>query len=148
VINFHPERFPLGDHYRLDGDDPPTVQELTENTFATLPDEDAGPTKAWIVDHRNDPKWKPYFEHAYGRRPREELFDLKKDPHQMCNVATDPAYAEVVEHLRSALLEELQRTGDPRLVNDGEFFETPPMAGPLPDQQRNRDQQRNQNKKR
>ncbi len=133
VLNFRPERYPLGDPYHLDGEDPPTTKELTETTFVTLPDEDAGPTKAWIVNHRSDPQWKPYFDHAYGKRPREELFDLQQDTHQMRNVADDPAYASVVQNLRKQLLDELTRTGDPRLINDGEFFETPPMAGPLPD---------------
>jgi len=133
IINFRPERYPLGDHYRLAGDNPPSVEEVTETTFVTLPDEDAGPTKAWLVEHRNDPKWKPYFEHAYGKRPREELFDLRKDPHQMKNVAADPAYAKVAAELRERLLAELKRTGDPRLVDDGKYFESPPLAGPLPD---------------
>ena len=131
VINFRPDRFPLGDHYKLDSDNPPSVGEMTNNTFSTIPDEDAGPTKAWLVSHRSDPAWKALFEHAYGRRPREELFDLNKDPHQMTNVAADPAYQAVVERLRSTLMDELAKTGDPRLVNDGEFFETPPMAGPV-----------------
>ncbi|MCH7728827.1 MAG: sulfatase, partial [Planctomycetes bacterium] len=130
VINFRPDRYPLGDPYRLDGDNPPSVKQLTESTFVTLPDEDAGPTKAWLVTRRNDPKWKSYFDHAYGKRPREELFDLKKDPHQMNNVAADPAYAKILAELRQRLLGELKRTGDPRLVADGKFFETPPMAGP------------------
>jgi arylsulfatase A-like enzyme len=133
VINFRPERYPLGDPYNLDGDDPPTTEELTETTFVTLPDEDAGPTKAWIVSHRNDPEWKHFYEHAYGKRPREELFDLRKDPHQMRNVAADPAYAAVVADLRKRLLDELERSGDPRLIDDGKYFETPPLAGPLPD---------------
>ena len=26
---------------------------------------------------------------------------------------------------------ELTRTGDPRLVDDGKFYETPPMSGPV-----------------
>ncbi len=136
IINFRPDRYPLGDPYRLDGDNPPSTEQLTENTFATLPDEDAGPTKAWIVDHRNDPKWKSYFDHAYGKRPREELFDLKKDPHQMKNVAADPQYAKVAADLRKRLLAELKATGDPRLIDDGKFFETPPMAGPIPEDAR------------
>ena len=34
-----------------------------------------------------------YYELAYGKRPREELYDLKSDPHQVKNVAADPAYA-------------------------------------------------------
>jgi arylsulfatase A-like enzyme len=133
IINFRPERNPLGDPYRLDSANPPSSEDITETTFVTLPDEDAGPTKAWLVTHRNDPKWKPYFDHAYGKRPREELFDLKKDPHQMKNVAADPAYAAAVTKMRQQLLAELQRSGDPRLIDDGKFFETPPMAGPLPD---------------
>lgn len=133
IINFRPERFPLGDHVRLDGKNVPTASELANNTFVTLRDEDAGPTKAWLVQHRDDPRWKPYFDHAYGRRPREELFDLKKDPHQMHNVAAEAEYAKVAQQLREQLMAELQRTGDPRLVDDGKFFETPPMAGPLPD---------------
>ncbi len=47
----------------------------------------------------------------------------------MNNVAADPAYASVLAGLRQQLLGELKRTGDPRLVDDGRFFETPPMAG-------------------
>ena len=133
VVNFRPDRYPLGDPYRLEGGDPPSTQEVTNNTFVTLPDEDAGPTKAWLVDRREDPEWGRYFDHAYRKRPRVELFDLKNDPHQMQNVADDPRHANVVEELRSRLFAELQRTGDPRLVDDGAFFETPPLAGPLGD---------------
>ena len=104
---------------------------MTNNTFCTLPDEDAGPTKAWLVSHRDDPKWKPLFEHAYGRRPLNELFDLEKDPHQMNNVADEPAYKTIAGQLAKTLLDELVRTNDPRLVDGGKFFETPPMAGPV-----------------
>jgi len=131
VINFKPDRYPLGDHYRLGGKDEPTVAELTNNTFCTLPDEAAGPTKAWLVTNRKRPDVKPFFDHAYGKRPREELFDLKKDPHQMKNVAADPAYRQTAARLRAKLMAELKATHDPRLINDGEFFETPPMAGPV-----------------
>jgi N-sulfoglucosamine sulfohydrolase len=132
IINFKPDRYPQGEPYNLDGPNPPTVEELTEVTFVTFPDEDAGPTKAWLVTHRDDPQWKPLFELAYGKRPREELYDLKLDPHQVHNVAADPAYAAVLATLEQRLMEELQQTGDPRLIDDGRFFETPPLAGPLP----------------
>lgn len=133
IVNFKPDRFPLGDPYLLDSDHPPSTEDVTESTFVTLPDEDAGPTKAWLVDHRGETQWKPTFEQAYGKRPREELFDLRKDPHQMHNVASDPTYEQVLNDLRNRLMDELISSGDPRVVNDGEFFETPPMAGPLPD---------------
>ncbi len=131
IINFKPERFPLGDHYNLGTDAEPDVDELTNNTFGTLPDEDAGPTKAWIVSNRADPKIKPFFDHAYGKRPREELFDLNKDPHQMKNVAAEAAYKEIADKLRDQLMSELSATNDPRLIDDGKFFETAPMAGPV-----------------
>jgi arylsulfatase A-like enzyme len=130
IVNFKPERWPLGDPYRLDGDNPPTAAEITEDTRVTLPDEDAGPTKAWLVGVRNEAAWKAHFEWVYGRRPREELYDLKADPQQTKNVAADPAYAATRARLELQLLEELKRTGDPRLVEDGRFFETPPLSGP------------------
>jgi arylsulfatase A-like enzyme len=132
IINFKPDRYPQGDPYNLDGPNPPTAEELTEVTFVTLPDEDAGPTKAWLVGQRNNPQWKPLFDLAYGKRPREELYNLKEDPHQVRNVAADPAYAQVRAELERRLMDELQRTGDPRLIDDGRYFETPPLAGPLP----------------
>lgn len=133
IINFRPERWPLGDPYDLDSANPPTAQELTEVTRASLPDEDAGPTKAWLVGVRNDPKWKSHFDWVYGKRPREELYDLKSDPYETKNVASDPKYAGVRAELEKRLLGELTATGDPRMVNDGEFYETPPMSGPIND---------------
>ena len=134
IINFKPDRWPLGDPYRLEGAKPPSTQEITEETRVTLPDEDAGPTKAWLVGVRNDPKWKAHFEWVYGKRPREELYDLKADPHQTRNVAADPAHAKTRAALERQLLDELKRTGDPRLVEDGRYFETPPLAGPVRDE--------------
>jgi arylsulfatase A-like enzyme len=131
IINFKPERWPLGDPYRLDSDKEPTAEEITETTRVTLPDEDAGPSKAWLVGNRKDPQWKPFFERAYAKRPREELYDLRTDPHQMTNVAGDSNYASVRQELERRLLDELTKTGDPRMIDDGRFFETPPMSGPV-----------------
>jgi arylsulfatase A-like enzyme len=131
IINFKPDRWPLGDPYRLDGANSPTAKQVTENTRVTLPDEDAGPAKAWLVGQRNNPKWKPLFDLAYGKRPREELYDLRTDPNELKNVASDPKYARVRAELEQRLLEELRRTGDPRMIDGGKFFETPPLSGPV-----------------
>ncbi|MBL9212108.1 MAG: sulfatase [Opitutaceae bacterium] len=131
IVNFRPDRWPLGDPYRLDGPNPPTAEELTEETRVSLPDEDASPTKAWLVGLRNDPKWKPHFDWVYGKRPREELYDLKSDPQQTRNVATEPRYAAQRAQLEQRLMDELKRTGDPRLIDNGRFYETPPMSGPV-----------------
>jgi N-sulfoglucosamine sulfohydrolase len=133
IVNFRPERYPLGDPYNLDGDNPPTTEELTESTFVTLPDEDAGPTKAWLVQQRDNPRWRSYYYLAYEKRPGEELYDLRRDPHQVSNVAGQQEYEEVRQAMRDRLLKILEQTGDPRVENEGEYFETPPLAGPLPD---------------
>ena len=130
IINFRPERWPLGDPYRLSEAEPPSFEQIQNNTRATHPDEDAGPTKAWLVTHRDDPRWKPYYDRAYGKRPRQELYDLKKDPDQLKNVAMDPLYENIRHELEDRLMRELKLTGDPRIEDDGKFFESPPLAGP------------------
>ena len=133
IINFRPDRWPLGDPYRLDGDNQATVDEITKTTRATYADDDAGPTKGWLVGERNSQKWKSHYEWVYGKRPKYELYDLKKDPHETKNVADDPAYASVKADLEKRLMGVLSSTGDPRLIDDGKFFESPPMSGPIAD---------------
>jgi N-sulfoglucosamine sulfohydrolase len=132
IINFKPERWPLGDPYRLEGDNLATIDEIEKNTRTTHPDDDAGPTKAWLVGQRNSTKWKSHYESVYGKRPKYELYDLVKDPHETKNVAEDPAYASVKATLEKRLMSVLSSTGDPRLIEDGVYFESPPMSGPLP----------------
>ncbi len=128
VINFRPDRWPLGDPFLLDTPKEPGYSLLENQTFVTLADEDAGPTKAWIVSNRKDPKVKPIFDHAYGKRPREELYDMNKDPDQMKNLAQDPDYSGTVKKLRARLMKYLRDNNDPRLVDNGKFFETSPMT--------------------
>jgi hypothetical protein len=62
-----------------------------------------------------------------------ELYDLKKDPQQTKNVAEEAAYRDIAAMLDKRLMTELAQTGDPRLIDEGVFYETPPMAGPLPE---------------
>lgn len=147
IINFRPDRYPLGDPYRLDGTDEPTMEEIRDVTRTTHPDDDAGPTKAWLVGVRKTPEWQAHYEWVYGRRPKYELYDLKKDPHETRNVAEEPAYADVRAGLEKRLMDELRRTGDPRLINDGAYFESPPLAGPLPEEQAERINKKGKGKK-
>jgi N-sulfoglucosamine sulfohydrolase len=134
IINFKPDRWPLGDPYRLNSDNPPSFNEIASTTRVTLADDDAGPTKAWLVGQRNSPEWKSHFDWVFGKRPKYELYDLKKDPHETKNVAEDPAYARIMADLEKKLMNELTLSKDPRVVDDGKYFESPPLAGPLPDE--------------
>jgi N-sulfoglucosamine sulfohydrolase len=47
------------------------------------------------------------------RRPREELFDLTKDPHELRNLANDPAHASILAELRQRLRDWQDATNDP-----------------------------------
>ncbi len=49
---------------------------------------------------------------AYATRPAEELYDMKKDPFQMNNLAADPAYAKEKARLRKLLDAWMARQGD------------------------------------
>ena len=49
---------------------------------------------------------------AYQRRPAEELYDMRKDPWELRNVAADPAYAEVKAALRRELDAWMAQQGD------------------------------------
>ena len=71
------------------------------------------------------------FEQVYGKRPHLELFNITQDPFEMCNLAGEEQYAALEKELTKSLLDEMRRTGDPRLIREGAFYETPPMAGPL-----------------
>ena len=134
IINFEPDRWPMGDPIGLDGGErpEPTVEELTHDTFATLRDMDASPTKAWLVTHREDHDVEPLYDLAFGKRPREELYDLNKDPHYLNNVAGDPAYETVRAELEARLLAVLEAQADPRLMEQPCRYEYEPYAGRVP----------------
>ena len=51
---------------------------------------DNGPTKTFILEHKDSAEWGRFFTMSCGERPAEELYDLKKDPHELRNVAGGP----------------------------------------------------------
>ena len=92
-------------------------------------DIDGSPTKTFMMRNRTDPKVEPLFDLAFGKRPAEELFDLRKDPGQLRNVAADPAYAAAKRKLADQLMAELKATEDPRVLGKGGLFDTYPYLG-------------------
>jgi len=50
-----------------------------------------------------------------GRKPPEELYDLRSDPHELKNLAEDPDYAGIKAELQQRLARHLVRTRDPLL---------------------------------
>jgi len=109
IRNFHATRWPAGDP-------PPGVvpgfDALARNTRAGYADVDAGLAKAWLVTHPDDRA----FPQAFAKRPDRELYDLRKDPYELHNLAADPAHAATAEALDARLMAELKATADPRLA--------------------------------
>jgi hypothetical protein len=69
---------------------------------------------------------RPLFLLSFGKRPAEELYDLRTDPHQMRNVVDDPNYKMVRDHLAHTLEQELRALGDPRVLGGAERFDDYP----------------------
>lgn len=60
--------------------------------------------------------------YAAPRRAREELYDTVADPHQIRNLAADPAYAEVLERMRGRLRQWLVETRDLGFLPESEVL--------------------------
>ncbi|QGJ70547.1 N-sulfoglucosamine sulfohydrolase [Planctomycetales bacterium 10988] len=126
IENLKPKRWPLGNPYDLDPDNPPPFETLMdyENLGASpFRDLDNSLTKAWVISQRNTPGNRKFYRYAFARRPAEELYDLRKDPHQLDNLAEEAAYAEVKNQLAERLLQVRSSTNDPRLQDT---FDRPP----------------------
>ncbi|MEE3257910.1 MAG: sulfatase-like hydrolase/transferase [Candidatus Latescibacterota bacterium] len=95
IRHYHPEKpYMLYNRYR---NIHPIMQEMWRLHAAG---EMAGPAAAMLQ----------------GKRPAEELFDTEADPHEIENLAADPAYAGELARLRSALDEWQREVGDLGLV--------------------------------
>ncbi|HUF60657.1 MAG TPA: sulfatase [Verrucomicrobiales bacterium] len=118
IRNFKPDRWPNGI-----ADD--------ENSFDgwAFSDCDNGPTKSEILSGKDSGAGKRSFDWCFGKRPAEELYDLRSDPDQLDNVAADPAYAAPRKELAERLMRELVLSDDPRVLGRGDRFESFPYKG-------------------
>ena len=113
IHNLEPNRWPAG-------------EPNFESTQGFYGDIDASPTKAYMLEHKDDAAIETLFDLAFGKRPAEELYDLRKDPNQMNNVAGDAEYSEIKNKLASVLNAELKAAKDPRISDKGDVFDKYP----------------------
>ena len=116
IRNLRPDRWPAGD---------------PEHYFSVGPfgDIDGGPTKALLLEQRGNPSIARYFQLATAKRPAEELYDLRRDPDQLENVAGRPEHAAAQTQLRAELDRWLRTTGDPRATEDDDRWDKYPYYG-------------------
>ncbi|QTN33903.1 sulfatase [Akkermansiaceae bacterium] len=103
--NYEPNRWPAG------------------NPETGYLDTDASPTKSLILElgrvDRNDRFWQLNF----GKRPGEELYDLKEDPDCVTNLAEDPKLGMMRVILQNIMVAELKQQADPRMFGKGDIFD-------------------------
>ena len=92
-------------------------------------DIDGSPSKSLLLDRRTDPAIASFFQLATAKRPAEELYDLRRDPHQIDNVAGWPAHRAAQQRLRADLDRWLRETGDPRVTGDDDRWDRFPYYG-------------------
>jgi arylsulfatase A-like enzyme len=127
IRNFRPDRWPAG------------TPDYEKAAFAGAwyGDCDNGPTKTYMVANRDqDAAHRRLYDLAFAKRPAEELYDLRKDPGQLENVAAHPEgtrqYSEIRGQLAKRLGDLLGASGDPRVVGGGEKFDQYPYLGGAP----------------
>jgi uncharacterized sulfatase len=117
IRNFAPDRWPAGDPRGVDG-----------AAFGYY-DIDAGPSKTFLI--LNEKKFAHLFQLAVGKRPADELFDLASDPGNLKTLVAEPQHKKLLEAMRTELEDYLRDTGDPRIVGNGEVWESYPRYSPI-----------------
>lgn len=118
IRNFKPDRWPAGAPRLLKADG--TLSPQNSGYF----DVDRCPTMTMLKAHADDPFLGKYLQLAVARRPAEELFDITKDPDCLHNLAGDSAFEETRAALSKQMTGYLRKTGDPRLHENGDIWDT------------------------
>lgn len=117
IRNMKPERWPAGAPRKYEGG-------ALGPMHGGYHDIDAAPSLDYMTENVETPEVERFLHLSVARRPAEELYDILRDPECLHNLAVDPAYDAVTKKLRSQLDHFLAETGDPRMVGNGDIFET------------------------
>lgn len=103
IRNYESEQWPAGD--------PPLYGDIDAHMLHY-----PSPTKMYMLMNREKEGVRELFDLAFGKRPAEELYDLRNDPDQMKNIAKLADYQETKKVLAEKLNGYLKNTDDPRTV--------------------------------
>ncbi len=129
VRNFKAERWPAGAPQMLKEDGSPDTMHgrihpqkgMYDFSYTDI---DPCPTKDVLIEKRDNPAISPYFEMAVGKRAEYELFNIKKDPYCINDLAQKEEYKEKLTELVTQMDDYLQATGDPRYTSNPDIFES------------------------
>ena len=108
IRNFRLDRWPAGD----------LQQYVAVGPFGDI---DGGPSKSLLLDRQSDQRSPVLPTRHRERQPRS--YDLRRDPHQIQNVAGQPEHREAQKRLRADLDRWLKETGDPRVTKDDDRWD-------------------------
>lgn len=109
--NYNPERWPAGN---------------PETGYLNC---DGGATKTYILDQRRKKGVWEYWQLNFGKRGAEELYNIKKDPYCLSNLADNGDYSELKNRLSTAMEEKLEAQKDPRILGNIEFLDNIKYSG-------------------
>lgn len=112
IYNFEPDRWPAGN---------------PETGYLAC---DGGATKTWLINHYGEPGLGAFWEFCLGKRPVEELYDLRQDPFCLQNLADIPAYGLLKMRLQQQMIAALTAEGDWRMQGRGHAYEQFPYTHP------------------
>ena len=84
---------------------------------------DGSPTKTEILNLRRKGINENYWNLSFGKRDNETLYDLKKDPDCIENIAKFDKYKSLKDSLKKVLIEDLTKNKDPRITGEGDIFD-------------------------
>lgn len=120
IYNFEPTRWPSGS---------PDARVCARSIpFGEI---DTSPSKTFMMEHRNEHGVAHLAELAFGMRPAVELYDLRKDPHQMVNLAGTTGMEKTQVSLHQRLFDHLRKTRDPRVVGGKVDWDHYPYYGKI-----------------
>lgn len=90
---------------------------------------DGSPTKTYILNtRRNKGDWY-YWQLNFGKRGEEELYDIRKDPFCLNNLADKNKFTAVKQRLNALMVKKLEEQNDPRILGNGDIFDRYAFAG-------------------
>jgi len=84
---------------------------------------DGSPTKTFLLNEFRAGETAERWDLAFGKRPPTELYNIKRDPDCMHNLAYNPAQAPFIRDADLLLMQTLKEQGDPRALGNGVIFD-------------------------
>lgn len=137
IRNFRPERWPAGTPRKIGSGGYPKANVILNGVLGPMHggyhDIDACPSLTFLINKRDDSDIGHFLGLSVDRRPAVELFDIRKDPGCLTNLAANPDLADIRRSLDDRLTSYLKATSDPRVAapDTGDIFETYPRYSGL-----------------